>query len=209
MAKKAYPILSLQKQSMKGTKGGGVNILLIFSVEASDNRLQPWDSEKSRIPEPETPECKDQVTIPERSHEKLSADAQLLEVTNPEWSGLGDRRVGELHGDPGAPKLYTKEDQVHVPGPEIVSKKKGFHISYATFLGKKKCDSAVGARKFLKLSRIRKGFLSMNLEAVVRIEVEKKKTLTADLSNAHKMNPSKPHLLLHKLLTLLSLLFLF
>lgn len=122
---------------MKGTKGGGVNILLIFSVEASDNRLQPWDSEKSRIPEPETPECKNQVTIPERSHEKLSADAQLLEVTNPEWSGLGDRRVRELHGDPGAPKLYTKEDQVHLPEPEIVSKKQGFHISYATFLEKK------------------------------------------------------------------------
>lgn len=50
----------------------------------------------------------------------------------------------------------------------------------------------------------------MNLQEIVRIEVEKeKKNLTADFGNDHKMNPSKSHLLLHKLLTPIRLLFLF
>lgn len=51
---------------------------------------------KSRIPEPEAIESKEQVTVPERLPEKLSADTPSPEITKPrvEWvRGQESRRA--------------------------------------------------------------------------------------------------------------------
>lgn len=65
----------------------------------------PGIQPKSRIPKLEAIESKEQVTIPERLPENLSADAQSPEVTKPRV----ERRVGEFHINPGPPHLNTKE----------------------------------------------------------------------------------------------------
>lgn len=83
----------------------------------------PGIQTKSRIPEPEAIESLYLRGYPR----SLVQTHHRQRSQNPEWSGLGDRRVGELHVNPGAPKLYTKEDQVHFPGArENKPKKRGF-----------------------------------------------------------------------------------
>lgn len=94
----------------------------------------PGIQTKSRIPEQEATESKEQGTIPERLPEKLSADAQSPEVTKPrvEWiRGEESRRAP--YKPRGTQVVYkggkwkTRRTSL---GPEIISKKKKrFHIS--------------------------------------------------------------------------------